>query len=107
EAIRAAGDTFAHPSKVEAEMGGDRGKLYELIWKRTVACQMEDSRGQSVKLAIATQVDGQPLEFAVTGNTITFPGFLRAYVEGSDDPTQELEQRERPLPAVAEGQALQ
>jgi DNA topoisomerase-1 len=106
EAIRPAGDSFAHPSKVEAEMGGDRGKLYELIWKRTVACQMEDSRGQSVKLGITTQVDGQQLDFAVTGNTITFPGFLRAYVEGSDDPTQELEQRERPLPQVAEGQNL-
>ena len=107
EAIRPAGDSFAHPSKVDAEMGGDRGKLYELIWKRTVACQMEDSRGQSVKLAIAAVVDSEQLEFAVTGNTITFPGFLRAYVEGSDDPTQELEQRERPLPAVSEGQALE
>ncbi len=106
EAIRPAGDAFHHPSKVEAEMGGDRGKLYELIWKRTVAFQREDSRGQSVKLSIASRVDGQELEFAVTGNTITFPGFLRAYVEGSDDPTQELEQRERPLPPVAEGQSL-
>ena len=106
EAIRPAGDSFAHPSKVESEMGGDRGKLYELIWKRTVACQMEDSRGQSVKLSIVTSVGGQDLEFAVTGNTITFPGFLRAYVEGSDDPGQELEQRERPLPAVTEGQGL-
>jgi DNA topoisomerase I len=106
EAIRPAGDSFVHPSKVEAEMGGDRGKLYELIWKRTVACQMEDSRGLSVKLGITAKVDGQDLEFAVTGNTITFPGFLRAYVEGSDDPTQELEQRERPLPLVTEGQAL-
>ncbi len=106
EAIRPAGDSFSHPSKVEGEMGGDRGKLYELIWKRTVACQMEDSRGQSVKLGIQAQVNGQNVEFAVTGNTITFPGFLRAYVEGSDDPTQELEQRERPLPAVTEGQSL-
>jgi len=106
EAIRPAGDSFVHPSKVEAEMGGDRGKLYELIWMRTVACQMEDSRGQSVKLTIAATVDGQQLDFAVTGNTITFPGFLRAYVEGSDDPGQELEQRDRPLPAVAEGQSL-
>jgi DNA topoisomerase I len=107
EAIRPAGDSFVHPSKVEAEMGGDRGKLYELIWKRTVACQMEDSRGLSVKLGITAKVDGQDLEFAVTGNTITFPGFLRAYVEGSDDPTQELELRERPLPLVKEGQALE
>jgi DNA topoisomerase-1 len=106
EAIRPAGDSFRHPSDVAREVGGDQGKLYELIWKRTVACQMEDSRGQSVKLSIATQANGQALEFAVTGNTITFPGFLRAYVEGSDDPSQELEQRERPLPPVNEGDTL-
>jgi DNA topoisomerase-1 len=106
EAIRPAGDSFTHPNDVTQAMGGDRSKLYELIWKRTVACQMEDSRGQSVKLSIVTEANGQRLEFAVTGNTITFPGFLRAYVEGSDDPTQELEQRERPLPPVLEGQSL-
>jgi DNA topoisomerase-1 len=106
EAIRPAGDAFRHPSEVAREVGSDQSKLYELIWKRTVACQMEDSRGQSVKLAITAEANGQSLEFAVTGNTITFPGFLRAYVEGSDDPTQELEQRERPLPAVSEGDAL-
>jgi DNA topoisomerase-1 len=106
EAIRPAGDAFQHPSDVASATGSDQSKLYELIWKRTVACQMEDSRGQSVKLSIATSVDGRALEFAVTGNTITFPGFLRAYVEGSDDPTQELEQRERPLPPVTEGESL-
>jgi DNA topoisomerase-1 len=106
EAIRPAGDAFRHPSDVAKEVGGDQAKLYELIWKRTVACQMEDSRGQSVKLSIKTSANGQELEFAVTGNTITFPGFLRAYVEGSDDPSQELEQRERPLPPVTEGQKL-
>jgi DNA topoisomerase-1 len=106
EAIRPAGDAFRHPSEVAREVGSDQSKLYELIWKRTVACQMEDSRGLSVKLSISAQANGQSLEFAVTGNTITFPGFLRAYVEGSDDPTQELEQRERPLPAVSQGDAL-
>ena len=106
EAIRPAGDSFSHPSDVSRDAGGDRGKLYELIWKRTVASQMEDSRGQSVRLSIATTVNGERLEFAVTGNTITFPGFLRAYVEGSDDPGQELEQRERPLPPVSQGQRL-
>jgi DNA topoisomerase I len=106
EAIRPAGDSFTHPNDVAQAVGSDQSKLYELIWKRTVACQMEDSRGLSVKLGIATTANGQRLEFAVTGNTITFPGFLRAYVEGSDDPTQELELRERPLPPVSEGQNL-
>lgn len=107
EAIRPAGDTFVHPSEVAAKLTGDRAKLYELIWKRTVACQMEDSRGQSVKLTVKTRADNLDLAFAVTGNTITFPGFLRAYVEGSDDPSQELEQREKHLPTVAEGEPLQ
>lgn len=106
EAIRPAGDSFVHPSEVAEKMTGDRAKLYELIWKRTVACQMEDSRGQSVKLTVRAEVDGRSLDFAVTGNTITFPGFLRAYVEGSDDPSQELEQRERHLPTVVEGDSL-
>jgi DNA topoisomerase-1 len=59
EAIRPAGDAFRHPSEVANEVGGDQSKLYELIWKRTVACQMEDSRGQSVKLSITAQANGQ------------------------------------------------
>jgi DNA topoisomerase I len=106
EAIRPAGDQFRHPSTVATALGGDCGRLYELIWKRTVASQMEDSRGLSVKLSLEGKAGDEVCEFAVTGNTILFPGFLRAYVEGSDDPDQELEQRERPLPKVDPGQAL-
>ncbi len=106
EAIRPAGDKFQSPADVRKQVGGDEGRLYELIWKRTVASQMEDSRGQSVKLRLNADVDGKTVEFSASGYTITFPGFLRAYVEGSDDPDVELEEKERHLPAVEEGQAL-
>src|SRR5690606_7230909 len=107
EAIRPAGDAFKSPAQVRNEVGADEARLYELIWKRTVASQMEDSRGQSVKLILTTKVDGKSVEFSASGHTITFPGFLRAYVEGSDDPDVELEEKEKHLPAVEEGQALE
>jgi DNA topoisomerase I len=106
EAIRPAGERFAMPQAVASQVGEDEARLYELIWKRTVASQMEDARGQSVKLFVRGTALGKTCEFSVNGNTITFPGFLRAYVEGSDDPDVELEQRERPLPLVSEGQSL-
>lgn len=106
EAIRPAGDAFRHPDEVSAKVGPDEAKVYELIWKRTVASQMEDSRGESVAVVIGVASGADQAEFLVRGSTITFPGFLRAYVEGSDDPTSELENRERPLPPLAEGQKL-
>src|SRR5690606_1341560 len=108
EAIRPAGDEFQSPAEVAKKVGGDEGKLYELIWKRTVASQMEDSRGESVKLTVAaTLSDGQAAEFTASGHTIIFPGFLRAYVEGSDDPQVELDQKEVILPAVKEAEPLE
>ena len=106
EAIRPAGDEFQSPASVAGRVGPDEAKLYELIWKRTVASQMEDSRGESVKLTIAATVDGKPVEFTASGHTITFPGFLRAYVEGSDDPDADLDQKEVVLPAVKETESL-
>lgn len=107
EAIRPAGDEFQSPAAVAKKVGGDEAKLYELIWKRTVASQMEDSRGESVKLTVAaTLPDGRALEFTASGHTIIFPGFLRAYVEGSDDPQVELDQKEVVLPAVKESETL-
>ncbi|MGH9267913.1 MAG: topoisomerase C-terminal repeat-containing protein, partial [Acidimicrobiales bacterium] len=82
-------------------------RLYELIWKRTVASQMTDARGQSVQVRLgATAGDGRDAEFAASGRTITFPGYLRAYVEGSDDPDAELEDREVRLPTLVAGDAL-
>ncbi len=107
EAIRPAGDVFRLPEDVAREVEHDEAVLYELIWKRTVASQMVDARGHSVRVRIgATTADGTAVKFGASGNTIAFPGFLRAYVEGSDDPDAELDSKERPLPALQEGQGV-
>ncbi|MEV6507009.1 type I DNA topoisomerase [Streptomyces sp. NPDC051642] len=105
EAIRPSGDRFRTPA--ETGLTGDQFRLYELIWKRTVASQMKDAVGNSVTVKIAgTSSDGRDVEFSASGKTITFHGFLKAYVEGADDPNAELDDRERRLPQVAEGDAL-
>ncbi|GHK04403.1 DNA topoisomerase 1 [Streptomyces sp. Y2F8-2] len=105
EAIRPSGDRFRTPA--ETGLTGDQFKLYELIWKRTVASQMKDATGNSVTVRIGgTAADGRVAEFSASGKTITFHGFLKAYVEGADDPNAELDDRERRLPQVAEGDAL-
>ncbi|MEU8649275.1 type I DNA topoisomerase [Streptomyces sp. NPDC048737] len=105
EAIRPSGDRFRTPA--ETGLTGDQFKLYELIWKRTVASQMKDATGNSVSVKIGgTAADGRDVEFGASGKTITFHGFLKAYVEGADDPNAELDDRERRLPQVGEGDAL-
>ena len=107
EAIRPAGDDFRMPDSVEAEVSRDEARLYELIWKRTVASQMADARGESAHVRIAASTsDGREALFASSGKIITFPGFLRAYVEGSDDPDAALEDREIRLPQLEEGQVV-
>jgi len=107
EAIRPAGETFRTPDQVAAELGPDELRLYDLIWKRTVASQMSDARGQTVQVRFGGRSSaGEDAEFATSGKVITFPGFLRAYVEGADDPEAELEDQERPLPPLAVGDAL-
>ncbi|WP_306188680.1 type I DNA topoisomerase [Streptomyces sp. MK5] len=105
EAIRPSGDRFRTPA--ETGLTGDQFKLYELIWKRTVASQMKDATGNSVTVKIGgTAADGRDVEFSASGKTITFHGFLKAYVEGADDPNAELDDRERRLPQVTEGDSL-
>ncbi len=107
EAIRPAGDSFRTPDQVAKELGADERALYELIWKRTVASQMADARGRSMQVRLgATSSAGEDAVFSAAGKTIEFPGFLRAYVEGSDDPEADLEDREVRLPALAAGDAL-
>ncbi len=107
EAIRPAGDTFRTPESLAGELRADQLRLYELIWMRTVASQMVDARGQSVQVRIAaTASDGRDAEFAASGRSITFPGYLRAYVEGTDDPDAALDDRETLLPVLTVGQAL-
>ena len=106
EAIRPAGEVFRMPD--EAGLNGDEARLYELIWKRTVASQMADARGQSaqVRLGGVAPDGGEDVELAASGKVITFPGFMRAYVEGADDPDAELEDQEVRLPAMRQGDAV-
>ena len=109
EAIRPAGDEFKTPKAVAAQFGpsADESRLYDLIWKRTVASQMKDAKGESVKVVVAAiSGGGTATEFAASGTTILFPGFLRAYVEGSDDPDAALDDQERILPPVSEGDSV-
>jgi DNA topoisomerase-1 len=107
EAIRPAGDRFRTPDQVSGELADDEFRLYELIWKRTVASQMTDARGRSVQVRLGgVSSAGEDVEFAASGKIIDFPGFMRAYVEGSDDPNAALEDQEVRLPQLAEGTAL-
>jgi DNA topoisomerase-1 len=107
EAIRPAGDNFRTPGEVANELSTDEFKLYELIWRRTVASQMTDAVGNSVSVRIrAISTAGEEVDFAATGKTITDPGFLRAYVESSDDENAEAEDAERRLPNLVKDQPL-
>jgi DNA topoisomerase-1 len=107
EAIRPAGDRVAPIAEVAGRLGGDEARIYELIWKRTMACQMKDAIGRRRTVrAGATLSDGCEVVFVANGNSIDFPGFLRAYVEGSDDPSAALAERETILPPVAEGETV-
>jgi len=103
EAIRPAGHPFDFPDQLRAELTADEFKLYDLIWKRTMASQMADARGH--RIVISVEADGAV--FQVAGKTIEFPGYLRAYVEGSDDPEAELADKEDLLPPVAVGEPLE
>jgi len=107
EAIRPAGDAFRTPESLQHELDPDALRLYDLVWKRTVASQMRDASGlrTQVRLSADAGAEGRA-GFQTSGKVISFPGFLRAYVEGSDDPDAELEDQERVLPPLAPGQRL-
>ena len=107
EAIRPAGDIFRAPRTLRGELQADALRLYELIWTRAIASQMPDARGRRTGVRLLADAGEQgEAAFAVSGRVIDFPGFLRAYVEGSDDPEAELGDQERPLPPLREGQRL-
>ncbi|HNM12208.1 MAG TPA: type I DNA topoisomerase [Mycobacterium sp.] len=108
EAIRPAGDTFATPGALHRELDGDEFRLYELIWQRTVASQMADARGTTLSLRIAgTAADGREATFTASGRTITFPGFLKAYVETVDELAGgEADDAESRLPELRQGQRV-
>jgi DNA topoisomerase-1 len=103
EAIRPAGHPFTLPGTLRGELTDEQYRLYEMIWKRTVASQMADSTGRRITIT----VEGDGAIFTVSGKTIDFPGYLRAYVEGTDDPQAELADRETVLPPVVMGQSLE
>ena len=100
EAIRPAGERFATPGELARSLDAEEFKLYELIWQRTVASQMEDARGTSVTATIeGSATTGENVELSASGRTITFPGWLRAYSDNQDN-------KEKHLPQLAEGDAL-
>ena len=109
EAIRPAGDRMSTADDLARELSGaDERRLYDLIWKRTVASQMADARIRRVAVRLAaTSTAGEEAVFQASGRTIEFPGYLRAYVEGADDPDAELEDREALLPPLAEGDSVE
>lgn len=109
EAIRPAGEQFQDIEAAAARFGAtsDEARVYELIWMRTVASQMKDTKGESLIVQIeADALDGRACRFQASGRTITFPGFLRAYVEGRDDPDAALDNKETHLPHMGEGDAV-
>ncbi|MEJ5918946.1 type I DNA topoisomerase [Corynebacterium sp. H78] len=118
EAIRPAGERFATPGQLASSLDAEEFKLYELIWQRTVASQMADARGTSMKVTIAGRSEAtgagaaataRDVEFASTGRTITFPGFLKAYVEVSqlNDGRNVADNAERRLPRLQENQQVE
>jgi len=107
EAIRPAGESFRTPGELAGELSGEEFRLYELIWRRTVASQMTDAVGTSMSVRIrAVSANREECDFGATGKTITDPGFLKAYVESSDDEEAEAEDAERRLPALVKDQPL-
>lgn len=109
EAIRPAGETFATPGQLSGRLDAEEYKLYELIWQRTVASQMADAKGMSMKVTVTGEAStGETTEFTATGRTITFPGFLKAYVEVSETAggRNVADNAEKRLPQLTPGDEL-
>ncbi len=105
EGIRPSGDSFRTPA--QTGLTGDQFRLYELIWMRTVASQMKDATGNTVSIRLGGPAGtGEDVVFSASGRTITFHGFLKAYVEGTDDAATSKDDAEARLPALAEGDAV-
>ena len=104
EAIRPAGDRFATPGELHGRLDAEEFRLYELIWQRTVASQMANAHGTSMKVTLSAD----NLTLSATGRSITFPGFLKAYVETSElsDGRKVADNAESHLPVLTEGQTV-
>lgn len=107
EAIRPSGDNFRTPASLASELDRDEQRLYDLIWKRTVASQMSDAKYETTTVTIAVDAAGQKAEFTASGTVYTFKGFLEAYEEGRDEKRGDADAAEnQSLPAVAVGDEL-
>ncbi len=113
EAIRPAGESFRSLDEAQALLNGDELAVYDLIWKRTIASQMVDAKLTQDKVRLVATLPSVvdftgsvELGLSATGLRIEFPGFRRAYVEGTDDPEAELADQERILPALSEGEVV-
>lgn len=107
EAIRPSGETFRTPASVSSQLDRDEQRLYDLIWKRTVASQMSDAKYETTTVTIAVDAAGQVAEFTASGTVYTFKGFLEAYEEGRDEKRGDADAAEnQSLPAVAVGDEL-
>jgi len=105
EAIRPSDFRLA-PSQLERVLDPDDFKIYDLIWKRTMASQMVDARVLRTTIEISATADGETAVLSASGKAIEFAGFRRAYVEGSDDPAAELEEQEAILPQCKVGDRI-
>lgn len=105
EAIRPT-DLARRPQDVERYLDKDQFRLYELIWKRTLACQMKPAQVERTRVEVSVEDQSRTLQFGASGKRIAFPGFLRVYVEGADDPEAELGDKESILPGMKEGDTL-
>ncbi|WP_309069306.1 type I DNA topoisomerase [Microbacterium sp.] len=107
EAIRPSGEQFRTPKQVTGELGRDELRMYDLIWKRTVASQMADAEFETTTVTLEAQADGKTAEFTASGTVYTFKGFLDAYEEGKDERRRDADEAEnQALPQVATGDRL-
>ena len=107
EAIRPSGESFRTPASVASQLDREEQRLYDLIWKRTVASQMSDAKYETTTVTLAVDADGRTAEFTASGTVYTFKGFLEAYEEGRDEKRSDADAAEnQSLPAVAVGDRL-
>lgn len=108
EAIRPAGTSFRTPKQLRGALDRDSLRLYELIWKRTLASQMKDAKGTSTTVRLDTSTPGAgEVRLTASGRVLLFAGFLRVYVEGRDDPRSRAEDEERFLPKLSRGETVE
>ncbi len=107
EAIRPAGDRWDAPERLAASLGPDEARIYELIWKRTLACQMPDARGRRLSARLGADAGGREAVFAASGTVIEFPGFRQVYAEAQEDSESDAAERQGILPPLRRGDKVQ